>query len=66
MCERNSESMDILLSNYDVQERLVQFLPVPDVVALGSISREWRDVLGREMVWRRVARREGGYGVWGI
>ena len=51
--------MEGLLSNYDVMERLVQLLTVPDVVALGSICREWREVFGREMVWRRVARREG-------
>ena len=51
--------MDVLLFNYGVLERLVQFLAVADVVVLCSISREWRDVLGREMLWRRVARREG-------
>ena len=50
--EQHCEMMDIMLSNYDVLERLVQFLAVADVVALGSIRRDWRDVLGSEMVWR--------------
>ena len=51
--------MEELLGNYDVLERLVQFLPVPDLVKLLSVGRELRDILGGEQVWRRVARRQG-------
>ena len=51
--------MEELLGNYDVLERLVQFLPVPDLVKLVSVGRELRDILGGELVWRRVARRQG-------
>ena len=47
------------MRNYDVLERLLQFLPVGDIVGLASIDREWRDTLAREMVWRRVVKREG-------
>ena len=50
--EQHCEMMDIMLSNYDVLERLVQFLAVADVVVLCSISREWRDVLG---IWKDLS-----------
>ena len=51
---------DILLTNYDVLERVVELLTVPDLVSLCSLGREWRGVVGSEAVWSRVARREGG------
>ena len=44
------------LDNYDVLERLLDFLTVRDVVALASCSRGWRDVLSKEMVWGRVVK----------
>ena len=51
--------MERFLQNFDVTELLVSKLTVKDLVTLCGVSQLWRKILGQEIFWGQIVKREG-------